>query len=871
MERRPLYGGDRGIQKRSDEIRNRLRLFAKSDFKHDFGENIDTRDKYTSSDLQRFVEISERYGLSKTKALISGFNNVINKNPYFLLKDSISSQIYPETVEAQGEFVDEEAVMSSIGMDYGSVKRTLKLDKTTRKNDLERCEDPARFAATAIQGDDELRNYTLSAVPLKINQKTANIASAFYNLSQRKKAFALIIDAAGGLSLTSIKNTALAPVTADKITFYILENIENDSDSATKLKHVDKDPKSNVTLFYLREVQQSVVYPPFELLESKAQGENLYGNARLILSRVASGETEADFVYPGEEYHIENVSQNANVKNASLNVLAAGIAGRVREAHLYPYLKRVGDWCQALSLLDTSRVYDILDEDHNPTGQQTTLQQLEEQDVEIGLVTLDRILLAYALNLGLNVFFTTGSDLTSLLYFKNDEIQLSPELLQQKVSELRAQHQEIQSQFVASTITDTIRTMIPAIQAITEDVAYLQALRSLLSNVSMMRFDFDSVQTVIANTEAKIQSTTDNATLKQLYTDAIAFRKKYAADNSHNLTLVGSIGAVTYPDFTEEAELFTSLRQERPSRNTIAKLKTIISTKMYDDAEQCKVIFGKLGIQEFPNIFRSATSTLPQIIQVFVAFKPFATILGKQIGGGPESIQLVLQSIRNIEVTPVSKQVYDESLTKSDEELKSIEESRPPVVVDSYMYRDEKLHPYTICDNYIVTRSSFALLANALENISHATTSDAVYIALRFLILYNDILQARYERLSNNEEIIDVLDEDGKKIGVEESDVNYTEHKRLHLESQRFLDIVLELKQDKDFVTALQEVGKLYQDSAKWTNDTVDLYMSDARYGVRNNNFERTFAILQTTRDSLLKRFRQRPKGGRTRRTKKHF
>ena len=869
--RRPLYGGDRGIQKRSDEIRNRLRLFAKSDFKHDFGENIDTRDKYSQKDLQRFVEISERYGLSKTKVLINGFNDVLNKNPYFLLKDSISSQIYPEAVDAQSEFVDEEAVMSNIGMDYGMIKKTLKADKASRKDDLERFESPARFAATEIAGDDERRNYTLSAVPLKINRKTANIASAFYNLAQRKKTFALIIDAAGGLSLTSIKNTALAPVTADQITFYILENIENDSDSATKLKHIDKDANSNVTLFYLREVQQSVVYPPFELLESKTQGENLYGNARLILSRVASGETEADFVYPAEQYHIENVSQNANVKNASLNVLAAKMAGREREAHLYPYLKRVGDWCQALSLLDTSRVYDILDEDHNPIGRQTTLRQLEEEDVEIGLVTLDRILLAYALNLGLNVFFTTGSDINSLLYFKNDEIQLSPELLQQKVNELKTQHQEIMAQFIASTIANTIKTMIPALQAITEDVAYLQALRSFLSNVSMMRFDFESIQSMITNTEAKIQSTTDNTTLKQLYTDAIAFRKKYAADNAHNLSLVQSIERVSYPDFTEERELFTSLAQDRPSRNTIAKLKTILSTKMYDDTEQCKRIFAKLGIQDFPSIFRPATSTLPQITAVFTSFKPFTPILGKQIGGDREAIQLVLDSIRSIEVTPVSFEEYQQILGTSEEELKSLEESRPPVVVNSYMYRDEKLHPYTICDSYIVTRSSFPLLANALDSISYADKRESVYIALRFLILYNDILQARYERLSNNEEIIDVLDEDGNKMGVEESDVNYTEHKRVHLESQMFLDIITKLKATKDFGVAFQEVGKLYQSSAKWTNDTVDLYMSDARYGVRNNNFERTFAILQTTRDSLLKRFRELPKGGRTRRTKKHF
>ena len=84
--RRPLYGGERGVRKRSQDINTQLRVFAKSDFMHDFGEGIDTRDKYTSNDLQRFIEIAQRFNLSKTKLLITGFENVVNQNPYTLLK-----------------------------------------------------------------------------------------------------------------------------------------------------------------------------------------------------------------------------------------------------------------------------------------------------------------------------------------------------------------------------------------------------------------------------------------------------------------------------------------------------------------------------------------------------------------------------------------------------------------------------------------------------------------------------------------------------------------------------------------------------------------------------------------------------------------
>lgn len=857
--RRPLYGGDRGIKKRSDNIRKSLRVFAKSDFKHDFGENVDTRDKYTAEDLQRYVEISERYGLSKTKALINGFNTVLGSNPYNMLKDTISSQIYPEAVTNPAEFVDEEAVMKSAGIDYHSIKTFIKNDKKARKDDLVRFNEPIRNPNLATMGDDEPRSYSLSAVPMKINGKTANIASSFYSLSNKKTKFAIIIDAAGGLSLTSIKKT-LEPVTAEPITFYIIENIENDSDSATKLKNIDKDDKSNVTIRYLKEAQTSVVYPPFELLAAKDQGENLYGNARLTLSRTAGGDTEADFIYSAnEEYHIDNVSQNANVKNASLNLLAAKEAGRTREAYLYPYLKRVGDWCQALSLLDTSRVYDVLDENHNPIGQKTSLYELEQDDVEVALVTLDRILLAYALNLGVNVFFTSGSDITSLLYFKNNEVQLSPEKLQQKIQELQAEHARISGEFVKSTITSTLQGIVPMVSTVSDDVQYIRTLRSFLSNVSMMRFDFDSIERILMETEAKIPSTQNPSDLKQVYTDAIAFRKKYQADNVHNNALLESMKNMVYPDFPEESEHYTLLSQERPSRRAISSLKTIISQKLRDDAEQVKAIFARFSIPGFPDLFRPASPTAsPSVKDVFTGFKSFTQIIGKQLGGNRNAVLGVFQAIAATEVTPVTSQEYQALLTKTDQELDALDMANAVFVVKEYQYRDDKLHPYTICDRYIVTRNLYDLLASAIVQGSSFMKPDELnYICVRLLILHNDILMGRYEEISNNEEIIDVLNEDGMKIGVEESDVNYTEHKRLHVEAQMFREIIVQLKATGNFMQAIQMLSSLVANRTKWTNDTVNLYMQDARYGVRNNDFGRTLAIIRESQDSLLKGFAQ--------------
>lgn len=849
--RRPLYGGERGVRKRSEGINTQLRVFAKSDFMHDFGEGIDTRDKYTSNDLQRFIEIAQRFNLSKTNALITGFNTVLNQNPYTLLKQTISS-IYPEDIVNDAEFINEENVLKLEGIDYPGLKRGIQADKKARTEEV-RFTNPIQ-SDVSVSGDDEPRNYTVSAVPMKIKGETANIASSFYYLSQKKTKFAIIIDAAGGLSLTSIKKKLVQSIPSENFQFYIIENIENDSDSATKLKHIDKENGSNVEIFYLRDQNQSVIYPPFNTLQGIDQAENLYGNARLVLSRSGGGETEADFIYPNnEQYHIPNVSQNANVKNASLNLLAAKAANQEREAHLYPYLKRVGDWCQALSLLDTSRVYDILDENHNPIGKSVTLKQFEDNDFEVALVTLDRILLAYALKIGINVFFTSGSDITSLLYFKNTEIELSPEKLVERINELNQQYNDLRSRLEKSTIIDQLNELVPAFVATVDDIDYLRRLRSLLSNVSMMRFEFDTLTTLINEKDTLIkQETTYSSNLKQLLTDGLSFIKKYSADNDHNQTLLNSISQRTYPDFPEESEYYTLLAGNRPSRHAIASMKTIISTKMYSDAEQVKKIFDRIGITRFKELFRPSTT----LEDVFKGFSAYPIIYNSQRGGGRVEIDTIYESLRTFEVTPVLRKNIDNFVRSSDIPQPVISSfSEEPGLARRFMYRGESMEPYTVCDNFIVTNEKIALIPIVASQITQDVDQNKLaYSITRLLILYNDILQSRYESLSTNEEIIPLLDEASRVVKYEESDVNFIEHKRLHVETEFLFDIVSGLRSNNDFVNAIGLASQLMINKEKWTNNTLTLYTED-RYAVRNNDFTRTFAKIREIQDMLLKYF----------------
>ena len=852
--RRPLYGGERGVRKRSEGINTQLRVFAKSDFMHDFGEGIDTRDKYTSNDLQRFIEIAQRFNLSKTNALIAGFEKVVNQNPYTLLKSTISS-IYPEQVINDREFVNEEKVLEIEGINYPTLKRAIQDDKKTRTEEL-RFTVPIR-SNVSVSGDDEPRNYTVSAVPMKIKGETANIASSFYHLSQKKTKFAIIIDAAGGLSLTSIKKKLVQLIPSEKFQFYIIENIENDSDSATKLKHIDKEDGSNVEIFYLRDQNQSVIYPPFNPIQGSDQAENLYGNARLVLSRSGGGETEADFIYPNnEQYHIPNVSQNANVKNASLNLLAARAANQEREAHLYPYLKRVGDWCQALSLLDTSRVYDILNENHDPTGKSVTLEQFENEDFEVALVTLDRILLAYALKIGINVFFTSGSDITSLMYFKNTEIQLSPEKLVERINELFQQYNDLKSSFQVSTIVNDVNTLVPAFVATENDIDYLRRLRSLLSNVSMMRFEFDTLTKLIKEKDDLInQEKSSTPILKQLLTDGVSFIKKYLADNTHNQILLKSINEGTYPDFPEESEYYTLLAGDRPNRRAITNMKTIISTKMYSDAEQVKKIFDRIGITRFKELFRPATT----LEDVFKGFSAYPIIYSSQRGGGRVEIDTIYEALRTFEVTPVLRKNIDNFDRSSDIPQPVISSfSQEAKFARRFMYRGESMQPYTVCDNFIVTNEKIALMPIVASQITQDVDQNKLeYSIKRLLILYNDILQSRYESLSTNEEIIPLLNEASRVVEYTESDVNFIEHKRLHRETEELFDIVSDLRRNNNFVNAIGRASQLMINKEKWKNDTLDGYQGrDAfRNAFRNNDFTRIFAKIREIQDMLLKYF----------------
>jgi hypothetical protein len=857
--RRPLYGGERGIQSREQSSIDTLRVFAKSDFKHDFGEGTASRDKYTQDDLIRFKEIAQGYGLGLVKTLTTGFNGVLGNNPYTLLKSTISQQIFP-SVGNDADYMDEDDALSKIGFDAKSIKERFKEEKVKNKDKL--TDTVLRIPNTVLNTPGGERTYEVSAVLIKDKEGAGilNIASRFETVSDKTK-FALIIDVAT-ISTSELINSDLTPLPENKCTFYILENIENDSDSATKLTSAGLSKPKNPAniafqpnLFFLRDIPNTVIYPEFNLQSVGHHGEALFGNAELTLSR-SGDDTEADFKFADNTtYHIGSVSTNANVKNASLNMIASALSkgGRVsnkqlvytnpdKTPFLFPYLKRVGDWCQALSLLDGSRDYTVSDVKRNPLGQ-TTLDQLRKDDTVIALVTVDRILLGYALSLGLDVFFTTSTDLRLMIYYKNAETQMDPAQLAAKIAELaaktaeyKAESEALLSQITEDPVPAILQNAINAIQGTQTDTDYLKMLRSVFYRVSLLRTSFKSLKEKAFQLRVSIKLTTDPKELYRAYFDLTAILRKMKEDREHNETQQSSFA--TYPDLINEKSAFNDLRPGgRASRKNIADLKTILSVTMFDDAKQSEEVFTENGFN-FSELLRTAPKD-PFFVDIYKALDVLRPVDTVMKGGGPS--ESILNKLRMFEVTPVSEQQYDMASPID----------APLVLIQRSYYRGYDGKPFSVLDNYVITETSRDVFTELIPYLPQSTPEELRFISLRFLVLYSDLLMGRYELIANNDAILPVVDEAGNELGKQETDLNFIEHARITIEATFLRDIVSQLTVDKNYISAFEKGLNLMNGAKLWDLDTLKTYINEGRIAIRNNDFSLVKERIVTGRNTL--------------------
>jgi hypothetical protein len=625
----------------------------------------------------------------------------------------------------------------------------------------------------------------------------------FQEVTGGKNKFALIVDATGGLALTDVLNASLGPPPNSPCEFYIIRNIENASDSADKVQHIKAvaakappaPPTPPASLFYLNDIEDTVVYPlwgrPPEGQELD-QKSNIFASMQISLTRMKDGTVEADLLAGGQSFHIGDVANASNVKNATLAAAAILLEkGIVPEVFVYTLIKRMGDWCQALSLLDLDRKYII--QDQAQTDVKTTTLRDMLVDTEIGVVTNDRILLAFCLLHGLNVFFTSAMDIARLIYFKNaDDLPDGPRLTD-RTAQLYADY--VRDFEATKAATNELATGLLAL--VTAKVGDIIAVTTLPEYLAKVKAFTVIVSRLDSNVFTQFDGQSDTAELaenKAIYdTPDASPRDKFAAVTKMIAILAKMNTRLTtgrqagerlvsgdYPGRSvidvRVAALATKLGQGRaPNSVPIVEARDTLVRVREDAAMIVKNISSLTSALQ--QIFSPTQLVLPEgrvsdnHKEVLKGLDPTRLVLGLppygtppagggQRGGGLNvAIAYTALRTRMIRVLPPG---YQEQTSTTN------------TYVQGDDYVDDKMRAYTVVDEYIVTKEDAETfdVFFADDGSQPIDPAQVEYICKRYMLLQFDMLTQNYEQFKDTFSADDIpkgwddhglvaLDEDG--------------------------------------------------------------------------------------------------------------
>uniref|UniRef100_A0A6C0JJK4 Uncharacterized protein n=1 Tax=viral metagenome TaxID=1070528 RepID=A0A6C0JJK4_9ZZZZ len=321
---------------------------------------------------------------------------------------------------------------------------------------------------TFVTWGDKRIDYKVSSYPTKMRGESkahVHTAEAFHGVTnQEHNVFVCMIDAAScsmdilgdPWKMTDKKTGAdishlmfmKQQYHGDKgYHFFILNSKENISDPAGKSTFRNRilplrvdDEQRNVFIYFLEEadpdhvsvfpagtqdVTDSVemanqsVFSPFTV-ETRRTGTE-FNPLVSAVARTARG-----------TFTMNDVGVDSEVQSAVQRAVTQSLLGSpAEEVALNFTMKRFGDWCQALCLKDTSRKYKVVGINrgqggNNPLLQEGAIVTLDDLRTRyralVFLLTLDRVLLAFALAMGLNVIFTSKSGVKGtswMTLFKN--------------------------------------------------------------------------------------------------------------------------------------------------------------------------------------------------------------------------------------------------------------------------------------------------------------------------------------------------------------------------------------------------------------------------------------------------------------------
>lgn len=777
----PMRGGAgpdpvRGVTLRDSVIWLLYRRLARGDFHHDFGERTKTRDLITKEDENRFIEIAKNVSTKGLVALRAAFtNNLIGKTLYELLGDSFDRMVVPPTFSSPDtSFPDENALIEAItGRTWGVIKQMAE----TAEGGNPSIEVEVNAAGIARRYNVRSSSYRAGPRPAvksgpeyELYKQNRNISTMFQEVTGKSK-FALIVDATGGLALTDILNASLGPPPSSSCEFYIIQNIENASDSADKVQNIRAQGGASLpaSLFYLRDVGDTVVYPLWgpALPDEIDQKSNIFASMQISLTRMKDSTVEADITTGPNTFHIGDVSNASNVKNATLAAAAIMVEkGIVPEVFVYTLIKRMGDWCQALSMLDLDRIYNTLNQAGGVVKSGTLRDMLV--DTEIGVVTNDRILLAFCLLHGLNVFFTSAMDLARLIYFKNANDLPDGPGLTTRTLELYAEYTGAFEATKAATneLAASLNALVVAkvgeittTATLPEYLAKVKAFTVIVSRLDSSAFtQFDEQQDI-----------PDLVASKAIYDQTAIPRDKFAAVTK----MIGILAKMKARVTTGQQAGARLLSGEYPGKSVIDVRVAALATKLGQGRAPNSVpiveardtlVRVREDVEMIMKNIPGLTLSLKQIFnptlqlpegrvadnhkEVLKGLDPTRIVLGlpsygtplagggRRGGGSNIPIAYAALRTRMIRVLPPG---YPEQTSTTN------------TYVQGDDYVDDKLRAYTVVDEYIVTKEDATTfdVFFADDGSQPIDAAHVDYMCKRYMLLQFDMLRQKYEQFTD--------------------------------------------------------------------------------------------------------------------------
>ena len=477
-----LEGIDRTVEKK-EKLKQLFVKLALSDFHHDFHEfkiqkfleeyikNPSLTSTLSSIERARRVNAIRTHSTSsKSPEFINYFKqyvkltlDIASSDDKYLNEDDIVNQINLNFIELKKELI-EWSTNEDAGTGFKNNPVYVPTDAlttiTNRIYDIKTVIVKDKTGIDETNEDDKYKDITQVFVSLvdPINMKGAATETA----TLKTYNFFLIIDASflamsrllvNGQKIAGVKKFPAGTV----INFYILQSIENDSDSATKINKLDKSDRTDIKInvHILKDTGNISVFPNY-MDPSDSQNANLFSKLKFTTRRNANDEVDATVEFDEnnkrEFPNIGKLSQRTGACTISIQELVENwvkdensITPEIKkQIGTYFLLKRAGDWCQVLCLLDQSREYEQYTFDNSTGKLSETVKEkrilheiIKEVDdansvTKLGLLTHDRILLTYALLMGVNVFFSVfpfANRRSVLTYFENSDTSVTQEII----------------------------------------------------------------------------------------------------------------------------------------------------------------------------------------------------------------------------------------------------------------------------------------------------------------------------------------------------------------------------------------------------------------------------------------------------------